>query len=250
MKVVKFDGTALDAMFFVLPPENGEISVAFESSGGHEGTPKVGLVRHFYLGRMNSKVTTGEGFVIVESGLAGDTRVLPDLFKTRDDAVEADSADARVAGVAHVHRAVGGHCEPPGAVERCGGRGAAIVPGDPDKSMLLRAVRHADNKLKMPPMKMLAEEEIAHLTQWIRDGAVWPAVRIPLELSAPNPEFDQLRKEQHEGRELDRRPGRGPPASRPGDRRAARWSRSGTGASARRSSRSRRGRGCSRCRSG
>jgi len=106
MKVVKFDGTALDAMFFVLPPENGEISVAFESSGGHEGTPKVGLVRHFYLGRMNSKVTTGEGFVIVESGLAGDTRVLPDLFKTRDDAVEAAKQLAARAAPPHSLRTV------------------------------------------------------------------------------------------------------------------------------------------------
>jgi hypothetical protein len=37
MKVVDFDGTVLDATFSVQPPEQGVVSVVFESSGGHEG---------------------------------------------------------------------------------------------------------------------------------------------------------------------------------------------------------------------
>ena len=36
MKVVDFDGTVLDATFSVQPPEQGVVSVIFESSGGHE----------------------------------------------------------------------------------------------------------------------------------------------------------------------------------------------------------------------
>ncbi len=39
MKVIDFDGTVLDATFSVQPPERGDISVVFESSGGHEGGP-------------------------------------------------------------------------------------------------------------------------------------------------------------------------------------------------------------------
>lgn len=39
MNVVDFDGTVLDATFVVLPPEDGTVSVVFESSGGHEGGP-------------------------------------------------------------------------------------------------------------------------------------------------------------------------------------------------------------------
>ena len=53
-----------------------------------------------------------------------------------------------------------------------GGRGAAIVPGEPDSSLLLRAVRHA-GELAMPPGGKLAESEIQLLSDWIRDGAAW-----------------------------------------------------------------------------
>src|SRR5690349_12993489 len=55
-----------------------------------------------------------------------------------------------------------------------GNRGAAIVPGEPDKSLLLRAVRYTDKKLKMPPEGQLSAEQIADLTKWIKDGAAWP----------------------------------------------------------------------------
>jgi mono/diheme cytochrome c family protein len=55
-----------------------------------------------------------------------------------------------------------------------GDQGAAIVPGKPDESLLLKAVRHED-ELKMPPSKKLSKEQIADLTQWVRQGAPWPA---------------------------------------------------------------------------
>ncbi len=53
-----------------------------------------------------------------------------------------------------------------------GDRGAAVVPGKPEESLLLKAVRHED-ELKMPPKKKLAKEQIADLTRWIRLGAPW-----------------------------------------------------------------------------
>ena len=56
-----------------------------------------------------------------------------------------------------------------------GGRGAAIVPSEPDRSLLLRAVRH-DGDLKMPPGGRLAEAEIQILSDWIRGGAAWGPV--------------------------------------------------------------------------
>jgi hypothetical protein len=59
------------------------------------------------------------------------------------------------------------------AVLAGGDRGAAIVPGKPEESLLLRAVRHED-ELKMPPMKKLSREQIADLADWIRRGAPWP----------------------------------------------------------------------------
>ncbi len=75
-----------------------------------------------------------------------------------------------------------------------GNRGAAIVPGDPEKSLLIHAVRQTD-KLKMPPMKQLSEQQIADLTKWIQDGAVWPTVEFTLPMGDPSPEYERLRKE-------------------------------------------------------
>lgn len=75
-----------------------------------------------------------------------------------------------------------------------GGRGASIVPGAPDQSLLLKAVRHQGG-LEMPPKKKLTDEQILDLEQWIRDGAAWPSVAIPEDLGQPNPEYDKLRNE-------------------------------------------------------
>ena len=55
-----------------------------------------------------------------------------------------------------------------------GTRGAAIKPGDPDKSLLLSAVRHAHPELKMPPGKMLPDHVVVEIAAWIKHGAVWP----------------------------------------------------------------------------
>jgi len=55
-----------------------------------------------------------------------------------------------------------------------GDGGPAVVPGDPAKSLLLRAVRGEDGLKRMPPTAALADAEIAALTKWVRNGAVDP----------------------------------------------------------------------------
>jgi len=55
-----------------------------------------------------------------------------------------------------------------------GNTGPAIVPGKPEESLLIQAVRQSHEKLKMPPGKKLADQEIADLAEWIQAGAVWP----------------------------------------------------------------------------
>ena len=55
-----------------------------------------------------------------------------------------------------------------------GDRGPAIVPGDPENSLLIAAVRRG-GELKMPPDDPLSDESVADLVAWIRAGAVWPA---------------------------------------------------------------------------
>ena len=50
-----------------------------------------------------------------------------------------------------------------------------IQPGDPDNSLLIRAIRHTDKKLKMPPGDPLSPEVVADFELWIREGASLPA---------------------------------------------------------------------------
>ncbi len=59
------------------------------------------------------------------------------------------------------------------ALLRGGESGPALVPGQPDKSLLLQAVRHQGD-LQMPPNGKLKDVEIAALTRWIQTGAAWP----------------------------------------------------------------------------
>lgn len=76
-----------------------------------------------------------------------------------------------------------------------GNRGATVVPGQPDKSLLLRAVSYRDKKLQMPPEGPLSAEEIADLTKWIKEGANWPAAEAPDDTVEPNEEYERLKRE-------------------------------------------------------
>jgi hypothetical protein len=56
-----------------------------------------------------------------------------------------------------------------------GESGAAIVPGDADKSLLIQAVRRTHEELQMPPERELPAAAVDDLVRWINAGAVWPA---------------------------------------------------------------------------
>jgi hypothetical protein len=60
------------------------------------------------------------------------------------------------------------------ALLKGGDTGPAVIPGQPDQSLLIRAVRQ-DGDLKMPPKGRLTAEELESLTAWVRMGAPWPA---------------------------------------------------------------------------
>src|SRR5438093_1069301 len=51
----------------------------------------------------------------------------------------------------------------------------AVVPGDPDKSVLIQAVRQTSEKLKMPKGGRLRPDEIDTLVEWVKAGAQWPS---------------------------------------------------------------------------
>jgi hypothetical protein len=57
-----------------------------------------------------------------------------------------------------------------------GDSGPAIVPGNPQESLLIKAVGYRDKDLKMPPKKKLSPEEVAVLEQWVKAGAPDPRV--------------------------------------------------------------------------
>jgi mono/diheme cytochrome c family protein len=55
-----------------------------------------------------------------------------------------------------------------------GKSGPAIVPGDPDKSLLLAAIRHS-GPLRMPKGgTRLTDFQLENFTAWVKDGAFWP----------------------------------------------------------------------------
>src|SRR5262245_15199614 len=45
-------------------------------------------------------------------------------------------------------------------IRRGGNSGPVIQPGDPENSLLIRALRHTDKKLKMPPGEPLSAEVV------------------------------------------------------------------------------------------
>ena len=72
---------------------------------------------------------------------------------------ETQESDVRLDGLAHMLK---------GNVQ-----GPLLVPGDPDGSRLIKAIRHSD-KVQMPPDEKLPDTAIAALTTWVQMGAPWP----------------------------------------------------------------------------
>src|SRR5439155_24617746 len=76
-----------------------------------------------------------------------------------------------------------------------GNSGAAVVPGHPEKSLLVKAVGYEDDDIRMPPKKQLSAEQVAVLARWVKDGAAWPAAQGPVTVGTANPKYDRLREE-------------------------------------------------------
>jgi len=70
------------------------------------------------------------------------------------------------------------------ALIKGGDRGAAIVPGKPNESLLLRTLAH-DGDVKMPPKNKLSATEIAAVTEWVQAGAPW--LKSDMTVVAPPP---------------------------------------------------------------
>ncbi len=69
------------------------------------------------------------------------------------------------------------------ASRKGGDSGPAVVPGEPDESLLIEAIRFTDEAMKMPPGGKLPAETIADLERWVAMGAPDPRG----ETAAPRP---------------------------------------------------------------
>ena len=62
-----------------------------------------------------------------------------------------------------------------GALLKGGDTGPAIVPGKPDESILIDAINYGE-VYEMPPDSKMPADEIALLTEWVKQKAPWPKV--------------------------------------------------------------------------
>jgi hypothetical protein len=94
----------------------------------------------------------------------------PDFFELKVRPVLANNCYS-----CHAASAMSGlHLDSREGLLKGGNRGTALVPGDPDNSLLIKAVRQTGT-LKMPMGGKLADNEIEDLVAWVKNGAVWPA---------------------------------------------------------------------------
>src|ERR1051325_3834504 len=73
---------------------------------------------------------------------------------------------------------------------RGGETGPAIIPGNPEKSLLITAIKYTDKDLQMPPPKgdtsrKLTDNVIADFIQWIQMGAPMPEPSMAKKDSLP-----------------------------------------------------------------
>ena len=61
-----------------------------------------------------------------------------------------------------------------------GDTGPALTPGDPEKSLLIEAVRYKNHDLQMPPKQRLSDGEIKALEDWVKMGAPDPRISAPV----------------------------------------------------------------------
>ena len=62
-----------------------------------------------------------------------------------------------------------------------GDTGPSLLPGDPEKSRLIEAVRYRNRDLQMPPKSPLSAEQVRDLEKWVKLGAPDPRVEVAVQ---------------------------------------------------------------------
>ncbi|HEV8605147.1 MAG TPA: PSD1 and planctomycete cytochrome C domain-containing protein [Tepidisphaeraceae bacterium] len=79
-------------------------------------------------------------------------------------------------------------------LEKGGDSGVVIVPGDPEKSLLIKAVRWKDEDLQMPPKQKLSDGQIKDFEQWVKMGSPYPAAAKKAAVKSPEEQLAEARK--------------------------------------------------------
>ncbi len=75
-----------------------------------------------------------------------------------------------------------------------GDTGPAVVPGDVEASLLVKAVKYDDDVLRMPPKGKLSDASIFALSRWVKEGAAGPhAAEKALAKKPPGLDFESAR---------------------------------------------------------
>ncbi len=64
------------------------------------------------------------------------------------------------------------------AMRRGGSNGPALVPGDPQASLLMSAISYRNANLQMPPDSRLSDQQIKDFEEWIARGAADPRTEV------------------------------------------------------------------------
>ena len=93
-----------------------------------------------------------------------------DFFETQIRPILAESCYS-----CHTQTMLGGlRLDSQEAMLKGGKSGPAVMPGNPDESLLIKVVRHQIEDMKMPMGGKLPEAQIASLAKWVEMGAPWP----------------------------------------------------------------------------
>ncbi|HEV2688872.1 MAG TPA: DUF1549 domain-containing protein, partial [Bryobacteraceae bacterium] len=103
----------------------------------------------------------------------------PDFFESRTRPILANNCYS-----CHAVSQLGGlRVDSRDGILKGGKSGPAVVIGDPDKSLLIQAVRQINPKLKMPMGGKLKDSEVEDLVAWVKAGANWPNAPAPVKVA-------------------------------------------------------------------
>lgn len=161
------------------------------------------MTRHFLIrGRRAAAAGVAAVFLTALSSTAFGVEAVPDATTSEAASEEYFEKKIRPILVSHCYNCHSADTKPAGGLRvddykgilAGGDAGPGIVPGDPDKSLILRRIRHEDPKRRMPKEgDPLTDTQIADLAEWIKQGAVWPKEKLPSTLGKERPKYAQLR---------------------------------------------------------